>query len=93
MLAAMMCREMLLRMRIAINLPDELMRAVQEKAAEENSTLREIFDRALRQYLAGPRAQKPFKLRLKPFPGGELLVPERVLESRDKWYDLPDDID
>jgi hypothetical protein len=79
-------------MRTHVNLPDELMRAAKKRAAEENTTLREIFERALRQYLAGPQPQKPFKLRLKPFPRGKMLVPESVLESRDVWYDLLDDI-
>jgi hypothetical protein len=79
-------------MRTTVNLSDELMRAAKKKAVEENLTLREIFDRALRQYLAGPQPQKPFKLRLKPFPRGKMIAPEGVLESRDKLYDFLDDI-
>jgi hypothetical protein len=68
------------------------MRTAKKKAAEENATLREIFDRALRQYLAGPQPQKAFKLKLKPHPMGKMLVPESVLESRDALYDLMDGI-
>jgi hypothetical protein len=84
--------DMLLCMRTTIDLPDELMRTAKKKAAEENATLREIFERALRQYLAGPQPQKPFKLRLKPFPRGKMLAPESILGSRDKLYDFLDGI-
>jgi hypothetical protein len=84
--------DMLLCMRTTIDLPDELMRTVKQKAVEDNTTLREIFDRALRQYLAGPQPQKPFKLRLKPHPRGKMLIPESVLESRDKLHDFLDGI-
>jgi hypothetical protein len=79
-------------MRTTIDLPDELMRTAKQKAAEDNTTLREIFDRALRQYLAGPQPQKPFKLRLKPLPGGKMLIPESMLESREKLFDFLDGI-
>ena len=79
-------------MRTTVNLADELIRAAKARAAEENATLGEIFERALRQYLAEPQPQEPFKLRLKPLPMGKMLVPESVLESRDVWYDLLDDL-
>ena len=79
-------------MRTTVNLPDELMRTVKEKAEEENTTLREIFHRALRQYLAGPQPQKPFRLRLEPLPRGKMLVSESVLENRDLLYGLMDGI-
>ena len=84
---------MLLCMRTTIDLPDELMRTAKKKAAEDNTTLREIFDRALRQYLAGPQPQKPFKLRLKPHPPGKMLIPESMLESREKLFDYLDGLD
>jgi hypothetical protein len=83
---------MLLCMRTTIDLPDELMRTAKQKAVEDNTTLREIFERALRQYLAGPQPQKPFKLRLKPLPPSKMLIPESVLESRDKLLDFLDGI-
>jgi hypothetical protein len=79
-------------MRTTIDLPDELMRTAKQKAAEDNTTLRDIFERSLRQYLAGPQPQKPFKLKLKPFPRGKLLIPESMLESRDKLLDFLDGI-
>jgi hypothetical protein len=81
---------MLLCMRTTIDLPDELMRTAKQKAAEDNTTLREIFDRALRQYLAGPQPQKPFKLKLKPLPRNKMLIPESMLESREKLFDFLD---
>jgi hypothetical protein len=83
---------MLLCMRTTIDLPDELMRTAKQKAAEDNTTLREIFERSLRQYLAGPQPQKPFKLKLKPLPRGKLLIPESMLESREKLFDFLDGI-
>ena len=81
---------MLLCMRTTIDLPDELMRTAKQKAAEDNTTLREIFDRALRQYLAGPQPQKPFKLKLKPLPRNKMLISESMLESREKLFDFLD---
>jgi hypothetical protein len=45
-------------MRTTVNLPDELMRTVKEKAEEENTTLREIFHRALRQFSWPVRSRK-----------------------------------
>ena len=81
---------MLLCMRTTVDISDELMRTAKKRAADENATLREIFDRALRQYLAGPKPQKPFKLRLKPLPRGKMLVPASVLENRVALYDLMD---
>ena len=78
---------MLLCMRTTIEVPDELMRTVKKRAADENATLREIFDRALRQYLAGPQPAKNFKLRWKAHATGKLL-PGVVLEDRDSLFDI-----
>jgi len=68
------------------------MRTAKKRAADENATPREVVERALRQYLAGPPSQRPFKLRLKLLPPAKMLVPESVLESRDKLYDFMDGI-
>jgi hypothetical protein len=77
-------------MRTTIDIPDELMRTAKKRAADENATLRELVEKALRRYLAGPQPQKPFKLRLKPLPPSKMLVPESVLENRDALYDVMD---
>jgi hypothetical protein len=80
-------------MRTTVDLPDELMRTAKQKAAEDNTTLREIFERSLRQYLAGPQPQKPFKFKLTPLPPSKMLIPESMLESREKLFDFLDGID
>jgi len=79
---------MLLCMRTTVDIPDELMRTAKKRAADENATLRTVVENALRQYLAGPQPQKPFKLNLKPHPLGKMLVPESVLEDRDALYEI-----
>ena len=81
--------DMLLCMRTTIDIADELMRSAKKRAADENATLRTVVERALRQYLAGPQPQRPFKLKLKPLPQGSLL-PGVVLEDRDSLYELMD---
>jgi hypothetical protein len=73
-------------MRTTIESNDELLHTAKKLAADEQATLRDIFDRALRQYLAQTHAKK-FKLRWKPRKGG-LIQPGVVLEDRDALFDL-----
>ena len=77
---------MLLLMRTTIDISDELMRTAKKRAADENATLRELVDRALRQYLTGAATKRTFKLRWKPHTRGRLL-PGIVLEDRDSLFD------
>ena len=41
-------------MRIAVDIDDELLRAVEVRAAEEGMTLQAAFERALRAFIASP---------------------------------------
>ena len=45
-------------MRTTIDLDDALLKAVKARAADEHRTLKEIFEQALRAYLAGPSGAK-----------------------------------
>lgn len=76
-------------MRTTVDIHDELLRTAKQRAAEETTTLREIVDRALRQYFAEPATHKPFKLRWKPHSRG-VIQPGVVLEDRDSLFDLMD---
>ncbi len=80
-------------MKTTIELPDELLIAAKKKAAETRSTLREIFERALRRELAAPAQprRKPRKLKFVTVPGG--LPPDLDISSREKmweWFDKHD---
>ena len=79
---------MLLCMRTTVEINDELLRTAKKRAAEEHATLREIFDRALRQYFTQPAPRK-FKLRWKTHRGGK-IQPGVVLEDRNSLFDLMD---
>jgi Bacterial antitoxin of type II TA system, VapB len=76
-------------MRTTVDIHEELLRTAKKRAAEETITLREIIERALRQYFAEPMAQKPFELLLKPHSRG-VIQPGVVLEDRDVLFDLMD---
>lgn len=56
---------MLLHMRTTLNLNDELMRAVKQRAAARGQTVTRVFEDALRRALEpAPPAAHPFKLDL-----------------------------
>jgi hypothetical protein len=73
-------------MRTTVEVNDELMRAVKKQAADEHSTLREVFDRALRQYFSAKPPAGGFKLRWKAHKRG-VLQPGVVLEDRDSLFE------
>ena len=76
-------------MKTTLDLPDELMRAVEVRAAEENLELREFVTNLLRLGLAAASAEKPMVRNSVQFPlaqcahpakPGDELTPERVAE-------------
>jgi hypothetical protein len=73
-------------MRTTVDINDELLRTARKRAADEHATLREVFDRALRQYLAQTPPRK-FKLNWKAHKKGH-IQPGVVLEDRDELFDL-----
>ena len=76
-------------MRTTVDINDTLLQTAKKRAADENSTLREIFDRALRQYLA-PQPPGKFKFKWTPHRGGGHLMPGVMLEDRDILFDVMD---
>jgi hypothetical protein len=83
-------RNMFLCVRTTIDLPDELFRLVKKRAAEENITLRELIERALRSHLGGKKPRKGHRLKFRPFRGKGLQpgVTESDLSDRDRLFDL-----
>lgn len=76
-------------MRTTLDLPDELMRAIKVRAAEDNLELKEVVTNLLRRGLAATAAEKPMALNRVQFPlvkcahpakPGDELTPERVAE-------------
>jgi hypothetical protein len=82
------CNDMLLCMRTTVDINDSLLQTAKKRAADENATLKEIVDRALRQYLAGVDPKRKFKLNWKPHKGGGHLQPGVVVEDRDNLFDV-----
>ena len=76
-------------MKTTLDLPDELMRAVKVRAAEDNLKLREVVSTLLSRGLAATLAEKPMVRNRVQFPlvkcahpakPGDELTPERVAE-------------
>ncbi len=76
-------------MKTTLDLPDELMRSVKVRAAEDNLKLREVVTNLLRLGLAATSAEKPMVRNRVQFPllkgghpakPGDELTPERVAE-------------
>ena len=76
-------------MKTTLDLPDELMRAVKVRAAEDNLELKEVVTNLLRRGLAATAAKKPMVRNRVQFPlvkcahpakPGDELTPERVAE-------------
>ena len=72
-------------MRTTIDIGDELLRRAKKRAAEEQTTLRVIVDRALRQYFS-PAAERRIPLAWEIDFGR--ILPGVNLEDRDALYDL-----
>lgn len=76
-------------MKTTVDLPDELLITAKKRAAEKRTTLREIFEGALRRELARPessgRARRRRKLRLLVVDGG--LPPGLDVSNREKMYE------
>ncbi len=54
---------MLLCMRTTIEVNDRLLEAAKTRAAKERTSLKSVVERALRGYLAPPRARGSYRLR------------------------------
>lgn len=55
---------MLVRMRVTLNIPDDLYRDVRMKAAQEGRTITAVVEDALRQLLAEePHYSEPYRVR------------------------------
>ena len=76
-------------MKTTLDLPDELMRAIKVRAAEDNLEIEEVVTNLLRRGLAATAAEKPMVRNHVQFPlvkcahpakPGDELTPERVAE-------------
>jgi len=56
-------------MKTTIDIPDPLLREVRKVARRENTTLRALVERGLRQVVAEKAERKPFRLRDASFDG------------------------
>lgn len=78
---------MLLHMRTTIIFNDELMKKAKLRAAEEDTSLRNVMEAALRSYLQSSKSQKQkYRLRWKSERGR--ILPGVVLDDRDALFDL-----
>lgn len=74
-------------MRTTLNLDDRIVEAAKRHAAREGTTLTEVIDRALRQFLAQQRGRAaPFRLQL--HTRDTKVLPGVDLEDRDALYEL-----
>lgn len=80
---------MVLWVRTTIDLNDTLLRRAKQRAAREGTTLREVFEDALRRYLSGPSAARSgYRLKWRA-ESGQLLPGVRI-EDRDALFDIMD---
>lgn len=79
---------MIFHMRTTLVIDDALFRELKRRAAEENRTLSEVTQEALRRGLARPQRPRPTgRVRLPSFSMGR---PRVDLADRDQLYDLLD---
>jgi hypothetical protein len=80
-------------MKTTIDLPEDLVRALRIKAAEENRRLRDVVAEVLRRGLAAPardeerpphRVTLPLVHSSRPAPEGQALTAERVAEIEEQ---------
>jgi Arc/MetJ family transcription regulator len=77
-------------MRTTLTLDDDLLRLAKRRAAEENRSLKEVVNDALRAGLHAARSQvsPPFTFKLRVVRGR--LMPGLDLTDRDKLFDVLD---
>jgi hypothetical protein len=75
-------------MRTTMDLSDEVMRRAKKRAADDGVALREIVERALRQFLEPRPKQSRYRLRWTPEAGR--LRPGVDLDDRDSLFDIMD---
>jgi hypothetical protein len=77
---------MLICMRTTLNLDDELIREVKQRAARSGQTMTELIETCLRRSLAPPPpSRRPFKLRWPTVKGR--VLPGIDLADRDALYE------
>jgi Arc/MetJ family transcription regulator len=78
-------------MKTTIDIADELLEQARKRARQENKTLRELVEEALRRRLASESPARPFRLKRRAFKGKGLQpgIPEGNWERvRDLIYKL-----
>ena len=80
-------RNMLSRMRTPLEICDELLRRAKRRAADEATTLRQVVENTLRQYLGGRSAERRYEFRWRRTEKGWVL-PGVLLDDRDALLDV-----
>jgi Arc/MetJ family transcription regulator len=75
-------------MRTTIDLSDELLRLAKRRAVDEGTTLKAVFEDALRRYLEPRRPRSGYRLSWRVESGR--LQPGVDLDDRDALFDLMD---
>jgi hypothetical protein len=78
-------------MRTTLNLDDRIVEAAKRHATREGTTLTEVIDRALRQFLAQQRRGAAGQFRLELHTRNTPVLPGVDLEDRDALHDLLED--
>lgn len=73
-------------MRTTVDLNDELLRQAKQHAAREKTTLRQVFETALRAHLGQQSPRRGYRLRWRTEKGR--LRPGVRLDDRDALFDL-----
>ena len=82
---------MCLCMRTTIDIRDELLRQAKVRAADDGTTLRQLFESALQSYLSPARRTRKYQLCWRTEKGH--MLPGVNLDDRDALFDLMDDRD
>ncbi|MEX0691115.1 MAG: type II toxin-antitoxin system VapB family antitoxin [Gemmatimonadales bacterium] len=78
-------------MRTSVDLNDRLLRDAKRRAADEGTTLKAVFERALREYLGGPKKKAPYTFQWRTEKGE--LLPGIDIDSRESLYRVLDEDD
>ena len=78
--------DMLPRMRTALDIPNEVLANAKRKAVEENTTLTEVIERALRVYVSSGRGRKRSVMKKWVVVKGRRL-PHVDISDRDRLFE------
>jgi hypothetical protein len=74
-------------MKTTVEIPDELLREWKKKAAQEGTTLKELWVRLLRESLRPPRTRSRSTRKIRWVTGKGGLPPGLDVSNRERMYD------